>query len=1067
MRAFFIILLVIVVNIFNVTGIPINKLKKESQDNKFTNPIVSFQNHFKQNTLNLDIEYHKVISEEFLNSILYFNIRKYHKEINYLYKKSLLTLNTDTSFYINCLRAKTFSTYQNKNYSKAVTEFRHFFDIYKKFYKNDTSYIFEFSKYCGAIKNSKSEYEYFRVMDTAIMLANKKLLSSNGLALTYAEMGKYLVYNRNLDTGRYVLNMALEYIKVDKNKNNRTAANVYNNIGYSELLNSNYELALINFNLALDELLNGDHTNLEIAILYKSIAISYTYLFRLVDAQKLFKMAIHIFKENLPNGHFHIRESYRHLGIAEIQLHEYPEAIKNLSLAYNLSKNKNEPIICRNLAEGYSSLDSINKAQYFYQKSLENCLLQFGKTGYQTGYTKYSYGIFLLEKKKQYEQGEKYLKESIEIMYQTFNGYSLETTEHLNILGTHYLNTGQKDRGLDTLQSAFSNALGKQFSNDIYLNPNNNLRLIDGSFGNTLAWKAYGFYLKYLESNDIKDLEMSFKTFDQYIELSKEVRKYYKDTESKLYSYLLNYVFNQSIDISRQLYEITQDRYYLEKTFEFIEGKKSYTLLNSLKILESKKLLKIPNDLLKRERALKHELGITTETLSSLHETENKDEIINLDSLVFSISESLDSIHSLYKSEYSEFYNLKYGFQELSLKSIENQLSVDKAFLNYSISDSLLTILCVTNNKTHMYNQVIDSSFYEEVEKMASLLKEFNTDNSYREFHQFVKTSRILYDYLIKPAEEHIQGKNLIIVPDDVLNYISFDALLTEDIDIERPDYRKLPYLIKKHNCNLANSMQIYYNMKSKKREANNMVYAFAPEYSDANDTTGYPEDYHFLRALDYAQIESKMISQYLPTIEYLGFNATEDTFFSEAPQAKILHLAMHTILDDKNPMYSKLLFTYDNKRKKGLVNTYELLTMDLNAELAVLSGCSTGDGKLQKGEGVMSLSSGFQYAGVPAIIMSLWEVNDWFGSLVIENFYENIALGLPKNIALHNAKLDVLSQGNALYAHPFYWSGLTLIGDDSKIDFKEKSNTEYIIYSLLALLIILVSFFMIKKQIA
>jgi len=68
---------------------------------------------------------------------------------------------------------------------------------------------------------------------------------------------------------------------------------------------------------------------------------------------------------------------------------------------------------------------------------------------------------------------------------------------------------------------------------------------------------------------------------------------------------------------------------------------------------------------------------------------------------------------------------------------------------------------------------------------------------------------------------------------------------------------------------------------------------------------------------------------------------------------------------------------------------------------------------------------------------MSLWEVNDRFGAILIDKFYKYLAKGYAKNDALHQAKLEVLNQGNALYAHPYYWSSLVLMGDESKINNK------------------------------
>jgi len=492
--------------------------------------------------------------------------------------------------------------------------------------------------------------------------------------------------------------------------------------------------------------------------------------------------------------------------------------------------------------------------------------------------------------------------------------------------------------------------------------------------------------------------------------------------------------------------------------------KKAFTLLNSLSVLENKRLLKIPKELLKKEAELKKELGLINEKISIVDKSD-RNQLKKYDSIAFTISLSLDTIQNIYKTEYSGFYNLKYGFKDLSLHEIEQRIPENQAFLNYSLSDSLLSILCITNTGTMLFTKDIDSTFFNEVNILVGLLKKVNTDNSYEEFQQFVKTSRKLYRYLIEPLEAEIDSKDLIIIPDDVLNYISFDALLTQDVNIQRPDYRLLPYLIRKHRTNVANSMQIYYNMKSRKREAENKVYAYAPVYQNPHDTSGLPISYQYIRSLEYTIDEINQLANYLPTNKYSGIQATKDTFLIEASKAKVLHLAMHTIIDDDDPMYSKLLFSYDKAKRNGELNTYELLTLDLNAELAVLSSCSTGDGELQKGEGVMSLSSGFQYAGVPAIVMSLWEVNDRFGSLVIEDFYKNLADGLPKNEALYQAKLKVLSQGNALYAHPFYWAGLTLMGDDSEISFGQNTHLTYIFLTLLFIAILSILYFKYKEK--
>ncbi len=1010
----------------------------------------SFQNLLIQNSFNATDSIHKVLCLDFLNSIQYHNIPHYNTAIETIYKKSKNTFILDTAFFLQCLKSKSLLSYQEYNFKQAIEEFRIYFKIYQSYYHNDTSYAFVYSKYSYLIQITKPTEQFYAVADSAIQIANKKVIPYNDLARAYNSIGNYFKFGRRLDTARYLLNLAKYNVDKAPVRDFNLSSKLSKSLGELELLDANVDLSISYYTAALEFLLKTEHTNLQIARIYRSKATAMLYSNRIIDAINQYKMAQFIFEKELPKNHQTIISIYRFLGLANMRIGEDSIGINYLIKAVNLDSSPNSFLATRNLAEAYSQVDSIEKADLFFKSSLSNSFLHQGELSYQTSVTYYSYGQFLLEKINNFPLGEEYLGKCIQIRYDIYNEKNIDISDPLNILGTHYIINGKIEQGLDSLQSALIIAINDFNSKDIYTNPAKDKFVKHYSFHNTLAWKAYGLYLKYLKTNNLKDLEMSFQTYDQFIYLAKEMRKYYKDTENIINAAEIEYVFSQAVDIGRQLYDKTNKTEYIEKIFEFIEGKKSFTLLNSLRVLENKKLLKVPKELLEKEANFKSQLGRLNEIIAVEKSSTNNSEIIrSLDSTIFYISLSLDSIHTKYKNEYSGFYNLKYGFKELSLQDIEPMVPNNQAFLNYSLSDSLLSILCITSNGTKIFNKTIDSSFTQEVNIMVKLLKEFNTDNSYSEFHQFLISSRLLYNYLIKPAEKYIEGKELVIIPDGVLNYLSFDALLTHDIIIERPDYRKLPYLIKKHKTNVANSMQIYFNMKTRPRKSNNKVFAFAPYYQEPQDTTGLPIAYQYLRPLDYAKTETSTIAKYLPTNLYINKNATRDTFVSIATDAKILHLAMHTIINDDDPMYSKLLFTFDKEKKSGLVNTYELLTMDLNAELAVLSGCSTGDGELQKGEGVMSLSSGFQYAGVPAIIMSLWEVNDRFGSLVIENFYKNIANGLPKNQALHQAKLKVLSQGNALYSHPYYWSGLTLMGDESEISFKPIFHFYYIFYIL------------------
>jgi CHAT domain-containing protein len=149
----------------------------------------------------------------------------------------------------------------------------------------------------------------------------------------------------------------------------------------------------------------------------------------------------------------------------------------------------------------------------------------------------------------------------------------------------------------------------------------------------------------------------------------------------------------------------------------------------------------------------------------------------------------------------------------------------------------------------------------------------------------------------------------------------------------------------------------------------------------------------------------------------------------------------MHALIDDNNPMNSRLAFARDatDSLEDGYLNAYELYNMELSADLAVLSACETGFGSLKKGEGIMSLARAFAYAGCPSLVMSHWKVDDRSSSQLMNAFYGYLSQGLSKNEALRQAKLTFLKDADEQTAHPFYWGSFAVVGNIDPI--LEESN--------------------------
>lgn len=294
----------------------------------------------------------------------------------------------------------------------------------------------------------------------------------------------------------------------------------------------------------------------------------------------------------------------------------------------------------------------------------------------------------------------------------------------------------------------------------------------------------------------------------------------------------------------------------------------------------------------------------------------------------------------------------------------------------------------------------------------------------------FRTSSSKLYDLLIKPAEAQLRGKtNLIIASDHILWNLPFQALtrgtnrfLIEDMAIAyTPSLTVLREMTKRRkNQDVAPTTLLalgnpVVGTETLKRAALNLRDGkLAP----------LPEAEEEVKALSrlYGASRSKV---------YTGADAREDRVKSEASRARILHFATHGILNNESPMYSHLALAEGAPGEDGLLEAWELMQLDLKADLAVLSACETARGRIGAGEGMIGLSWAMFIAGVPSIVVSQWKVESAGTRDLMVDFHRLLLATKSKTTkteALRQAALKLMK--NPETSHPFYWAGFVLVGD-------------------------------------
>ncbi len=376
--------------------------------------------------------------------------------------------------------------------------------------------------------------------------------------------------------------------------------------------------------------------------------------------------------------------------------------------------------------------------------------------------------------------------------------------------------------------------------------------------------------------------------------------------------------------------------------------------------------------------------------------------------------------------------NLQRGeIPNFSLKQAEQLLPDDKtAIVEFSVTDEKILAFVLTKLKplaTAGGSDKVQLEVYqlpiprrELVPKVQSFRRQIVVqDLDYKE------SAKELYRMLIEPLAKHLKNRdNLIIVPDGVLWELPFQTLISAENK----------HLIEDFAISYAPSLSVLSEMSKAKTSTLPMnLLAFGnPFLNNATITIGANRNRNLkLEPLPDAEKEVLKIGAFYGKNQsnlFIGKKATEEIFKSQGANFRSLHFATHAIADNENPMYSFLVFSQGAGAKDdGILEAWEIMQLNLKADLTVLSACETGRGQIGGGEGIIGLSWAFFVAGVPTTVVSQWNVNSNSTSDLMVEFYRNLQQNPSKPKALQTATISMLK--NKKTNLPFYWAGFVLIG--------------------------------------
>ena len=257
-----------------------------------------------------------------------------------------------------------------------------------------------------------------------------------------------------------------------------------------------------------------------------------------------------------------------------------------------------------------------------------------------------------------------------------------------------------------------------------------------------------------------------------------------------------------------------------------------------------------------------------------------------------------------------------------------------------------------------------------------------------------------LYEHLITPIRDGLRGDRLLIVPHDVLHYVPFPALRS-------PEGR---WLVEDYTLATLPSASVMKFLGDKEAAA------AAGALVVGNPGTGAAS------RLPFAEREAYAVGERFPGATVLVREAaTEGRVKARIGTAGLLHFATHAELREDDPLSSALLLVPDSA-EDGRLEVREIFRLDLKARLVVLSACDTGLGRLSRGDELVGLQRAFLYAGTPAVVTTLWKVDDRASFVLMREFYDHLATRGPA-IALQRAQLATLTA----FPHPYGWAAFSL----------------------------------------
>jgi len=797
----------------------------------------------------------------------------------------------------------------------------------------------------------------------------------------------------------------------------------------------------------------------------RQLSINYWTLNNIQKFYSLNEEAL-IIAQNL-NNPIEVGNCLNNIGLFYWKNDNYPKALDNYERSLEIAKRvrnlRNETQCLNNIGLIYKELGDYDKALEYFARSISidkqlkdesYILIDLNNIG-----TTFRKKGLASEDKGDFSKALTHFKNCLKILEKSKNKKA--EIEVLNNIGTVYSDLRNHSQALDYFKIAQKKA-EENGDTEAISTISNNLGIVYSDLGNyeestkcyqraiDLALKIRGgqiLWEAYLENAN------NFKKQGKYQEALQNYRKsiaIIEDIRStiNLEDYKASYLggdkrieaYQNIIDLLVKLKRSHLDKSYDAQGFNFLERAKARAFLDSLEVSAVDVAQGVDFRLANQEKELMRDISkLYTKLLSPELTSQQRNSI---EEQIQSYEEKIEALKNEIRTKSPAYANLKYP-ETITVAEAQKELLDDRtACIAYMVGKENSYGFALTKNDLKIFTIPSQKDIQTNVTAYLKALTDVENDNFRLGFE--------LFQELVLPGlGEQIQ--KVIFVPDDILHFLPFEALVTSP--------EKKSWLIQQCDISYAPSLSSLREIALRKslnklRPREDILEVGDPDFGaseteEAGSQTDIFKNFYSSSAfkfyrLRYSGLEiQKIAALFKPGKRsvLVRENATEDEFKkTNLSDYKILHFATHGLIDDKRPARSAIVLSLGHSLSEdGFLQAREIFNLKLHSDLVTLSACQTGLGQFIRGEGIENLSRAFFYAGASSVLMSLWAINDQASYQLMERFYLHLRSATTIGHALRRAKLEMIDSGTL--SHPYYWAGFIVTGKADTVIFPRRIN--------------------------